>query len=174
MTNLELLRKNFYQDSIGSFDDDEYRKRIECHYGTLKKYIDKFGVVLSAYIGYGIINRLSVYFRIGKKRTLGIINGEIEVSINDIYRLFSRLNLKSDFKTYVVNKTNFSYSVNSSAIIPIYLRQKRYDICYRNKIRFAEFVYLILAEYTILHNYMVNAKKRPSGVKTIDSWIEEL
>ena len=40
--------------------------------------------------------------------------------------------------------------------------------------KFAEFVYIILSEYIVLHNYMWSSKLKPKQIVTIDKWVKDL
>lgn len=166
-------RKEFYKDIKGAYSKQEYTQLIKAHYKTLKKYMSQFGNYLDYYRGYSIVNKLKLYILLGRQRTKNIIkNGNVQ--INEIYKLFKWLSLKKDFTVYLFNKTHFSYSINKS---DIKIKKKwtfKDDIIYKHKMKFAEFIYLILAEYIILHNYMAVGNLKLKEIRSIDKWLKRI
>ena len=164
-------RKKFYNDVTGANTRNEYIQRIEVHYKTLKKYMDEFRVYFEYYTYYCTWNKIKIYLILGRERTRDIIKHG-EPDIIEIYKLFKYLNLKKDFIIYLINKTNFSYNIYNHIITPIDKSTYRFDIIFKLKMKFAEFIYLILAEYIILHNYMAVGNLRKKCITTIDEFME--
>ena len=172
-TKIIEARKDFYKGIDGSLSANEYKKRVEVHYKTLKKYMSQFGLYLDYYRGYSLLNKLKLYILLGRKRTLNIIQTS-EVQINEVYTLFKLLRLKRDFIVYLFNKTHFSYSINKSDIAIKKKMTLKNDVIYKHKMKFAEFVYLILSEYIILHNYMAVGNVKTKEVKSVDKWLKNI
>ena len=79
--------------------------------------------------------------------------------------------MRRAFINYLVNKTHFTYSIDGTEPVPA-TDSKQYR--HREYNKFAEFVYLILSEYIILHNYMWAGKMKAWSVKSLDKFLEDI
>ena len=107
------------------------------------------------------------------RKQIELFTEERKVRINDVYKLFKWLNLKKDFMVYLINKTHFSYSINGADIEP-YKKNYKDTLVEKYSMKFSEFVYLILSEYIILHNYMFVSKLKLKEIKSIDRWLRNI
>jgi hypothetical protein len=168
---------------ISTFNKEDMKILQKTHLDNLKNYISNFGIFLEAYYKtINIFQKMNLYRVINKKRIYEICNAsknKIEknfVSINEIFDLCNKLNLKKDFLGYFLNKTQFSMSVYKShpirAVVKKKLFEKDYNKAFRDKM--AQFVYSILVEYIILHNLIWVSCFKLSDVKSLDKWLEEI
>lgn len=162
------------KNDMGAYTEKEYREKIKVHYKTLMKYIDNFNEWFMHFYDYvNIFTKIKIRIILGESFEK-YYNNHIEPSINDIYKLFCYCKLKKDFKHYFCRKTFFSYGVPFHTTTA-YGSIDSYKLGYKNdKNKFAEFVYLILAEYIILHNWMWCSKLKPKQVSTSDSFLKNM
>ena len=167
ITDIRELRTLFRAaGGKGAYSEKEYRALVMAHYVTLHKYMYHFHVMYELETGrklrpkYPSIHFFYDYFL---KHKHAVISG---------------------FLKYFENKTHFSYELfckpKPSKIKKKMSKQQWIDYWNNrtqkdaHKTKLAEFVVLILAEYMILHNFMWAGKIKPSQVKTIDSFMENV
>ena len=107
----------------------------------------------------------------------------------DIYKIFKWLPLKGLFKDYICKKTQFSYDLFEIPNVVVdkrvnliedknYTKKERKEffdkLAGSNKNKFAEFVYILLSEYIVLHNYMWSSRLKPKGLKTLDKFMRNI
>jgi hypothetical protein len=154
----------------GAFSQKEYKARIRVHEKTLNKYMTQFGLYLRDYISYSVRNHSKCEKLLGGDRLLNLIAGFDRITINEVFLLFAHLDLKAEFSHYLINKTHFSYSIFDQEISPHSGTPTTYKLSGYNK--FAEFVYIILSEYIVLHNYMWVSGLKTKSVKSIDRFLK--
>jgi len=166
--NTQTLRKEFRKYIYDSgnkpfYKNDEYRKRIDVHLSTLEKYLNGF----------------KKYYQYEYRRKL---KGEMTVrKVFDIY-LKNKKKYNHQFLEYFKNKTWLSYEILSNPK-PLKLKKKITEEQYLRKLKkremekkenvnkLGEFTILILAEYTILHNYMWASRLKKRRIHTIDDFL---
>lgn len=166
----ELLikkRNEKYKNVVGALSKKEYSRRILVHYETINKYMSQFSEYLLYYMAGNFIGYLKLRIILGKN--FENIIDEKKPSINDIYKIFKWFNLKKDFLHYFLHKTHLSYDIYHNPIP--YLKKNKKNILDRYKEKFAEFIFLILSEYIILHNYMAVGNLKTKDIKTIDKFM---
>ncbi len=160
------------KDLKKTYTQKEYKEFIRIHYKTLLNYLKQFRYFFFEYMRLGTRKNRHIISRVWKlKQRKKIYNGLLLPSINEIWLLFHNLNLKMDFEKYLFNKTHFSYDVSGREIKAEWMKQ---DDKKRVYYKFAEFVYLILSEYIILHNKMWSSGLKCKGVKSIDKWLKDI
>ena len=197
MTKKEKIRKyrkEFRQYLIDrggtqSFSKQEYIRRIRYTLKNLKKYHDQFPVWFAVYWNdSNKLIRLWFLWLIGKEKAKALKENKMLLTFNDIYKIFKWMPLKRLFKDYLCAKTRFSYGFRKPEPIEIekvkYIENKNYtkserkelfeSIATSNKNKFAEFVYILLCEYIVLHNYMWVSKLKPKEIKTIDKFMKNI
>lgn len=158
---------------FGVLTQKEYTQRIEVHVVTLRKYLSKFGQFFAVWVADREANYATAVRLFGRSRLAKLLAGE-EVSIHELRQLMLGLDLREEFDHYLVNKTHLSYSVQGLEPEPIAFN---YALSYTMEgeyCKMAEFVFIILAEYIVLHNYMWGSKLKPQGVRSIDKWLKEI
>ncbi len=168
--NTRTLRATFRgwlrsKGRFGAYNQATYRERIAVHMATLNKYLSQF----------------PKYYRSIFERSW-----EGPVTVRRVYDLFNRKPIKilGEFKSYFENKTHLSYEVGAKPR-PIPVPRKITKAKYIERLeartekqaahsKMGEFVFLILAEYVILHNYMWASGLRPRGVRSIDKFLKEI
>jgi len=165
--------------AIPKFDKKECKNVILMRYASLYNYIVQFGFYLNSYyLASGFYKRFLIRNILGKERLYTILTSKKEkdfITINEIFSLFRWLNLKKDFMNYIQSKTQFSYSVIQDNDIKAVSNCLAFSSTeYAFKIKFAEFVYIILSEYIMLHNLMFASGFKINKIKTIDQWMKDI
>ena len=169
-----------FRDTLGkgSFTKREYKQRIKCTYKNLRKYVDNFYSVFGVYwLNCSELNKDRLRSILERGRIIELCERGSTPTINEIYYMFKFLNLEKEFRQYLIMKTHFSYSLdvgNPREIVidpigNIAHATHKTPVYYK----FAEFVYIILSEYIVLHNYMWSSKLKPKQIATIDKWMKE-
>ena len=165
----------------GSFAKAQYKKWINSHWEGLKKYSSQLNYYIERYLRARdvpfwkkwLVHRI---FATAGKKKLPLIYAVHECARRCPW-------LRNEFLDYVIDKTHFSYGYIKpvpKARRMFASKEKYAEYVGRNNSegkndhKFAEFIYLILAEYTILHNFMWSSKMRPKEVKTIDKWMKAI
>lgn len=164
-----------------SFDKEETKKIMKVHFDLLKNYISNFGLYLWVYYTQsGPIIRWKILRVLRFNRLRRIVASYTEkiekdyITIAEILVLCGKLNLNKDFIYYFISKTCLSYTIyKSHELQPIATTHelKNGDDLYP---KFAQFIYSILVEYTILHNLMFASGLKLKEITTIDRWMEDL
>lgn len=163
------FRKKLDKESSPALSQGEYKVRIKVHAKTLEKYLKNFGEFLTVYCMSSARNMQEIKDFIGPDRLCAISAEGDYPTINEVSLFFKKLNLKEEFTHYLINKTHFSYSLGKE-INPTFSSEQYPHRAYN---KFAEFVYIILCEYIVLHNYMWASKLRLKNIKTIDKFMRE-
>jgi len=159
------------------------KRQIKAHLYTMKKYLQDFRRWALEYYLYSPIKDIK-QLQIVKD----YIDEDREPTITEVFAMFSQLQLKEDFGDYFINKTQLSYEIGEKDIDAYDTSYKEYETQeeYRehlerglngkghNKEKFAEFVYLLLSEYIILHNYMWVSGYKDIDIKSIDYWLKDI
>jgi len=182
MTKKEIRthRKRF-RDRLDKMNEEpalkpaQYKSRIYYHAYTLSKYMTQFNwYLVSFYVDTWWWNRLILRVVLGKDRLYNLLYGNKQVKINEVYRVFKYIRLKGDFIDYLIRKTHFSFNIFNEMPEPeTKTKKKANNDIELTKNKFAEFVYLILAEYIILHNYMWASKYKLKTTKHLDKWMKD-
>ncbi len=156
-----------------AYSNDQYKKRISAHRDTLDKYMSQFGGYFKYFAPPKSRNYKKLSKLLGVKRFDEIESGK-PPTINEVYEIFCAFDFKRPFSNYLLNKTHFSYSIYNQKLAPaadndLWLKRK-----HPGYIKFAEFVYVILSEYIVLHNYMWSSGLKPKGSKTIDRFMRTM
>ena len=164
------FRKRF---KFGAYEQAEYRRLIEAHVSTLRKYLKNFGTFFAVWVTDRESNYREAVRLFGRGRLSRLLSGE-EISIEELRRLMLGLDLREEFDHYLVNKTHLSYSALKLAPVPVKDDEIKSIFMEGEYCKMAEFVFIILAEYIVLHNYMWASKLKPKGVQSIDKWLREI
>ncbi len=176
-------RKDFrgwvFGKSKPAYKKTEYKKLIRNHYSTLYKYMSQFGNYLKILMNYSVVNKIIMILLLGRKRCKSIIESTDRrdfVTINEINKILAFKGFKKHYLKYLKRKTHFSISIGQK-IVPIDIEKEftppdGKTILKNNAIpKFAEFLYLITAEYIILHNYIWASGLKVKEIKSIDTWV---
>ncbi len=171
------------QNAIPKFDKKDTENIINVRYNSIYHNISQFGFFLEKYyLNSNLFKKILVHYVLGEKRFYAIIisarekNEKDYVTINEVFSLFKWLNLKKDFMNYIQSKTQFTYSVTASNEIKA-ITNKLFFVGELNqalKIKFAQFVYMILSEYILLHNLMFVSGYKIKEIRTVDKWMENI
>lgn len=157
--------------SNGAYPAEEYARRIPVHVDTLKKYLGEFHKYLAVWISRGQNNTKVAAHCFGYERLEAVLAGD-RPSIYEVVALFSCRDFSLEFMEYFIGKTHMSYDILPREPIPSdSVGPSRNGPVYS---KLAEFIYIILAEYVVLNNYMWVSKKKPKGINSIDKWLKEL
>lgn len=178
----ELLKKAGYKPNLKKRSS---RSGQSMHLGLLRNYIENFGLYLKPYYaGAPLHRKIQLILVLGRKRIRQIIESsstheeEDYITINEVFDLFCKINLKNEFITYFVTKTQLSFSVFKSQKIKAASKGKRWIVnseYEQLKHKFAQFIYCILVEYIVLHNLMFASNYRLPDVHSIDDlWLRVL
>ena len=173
------FREVLLTDGKPAFTEREYKERVQVHYRTLHKYISLFGNYLSDYMESNIIRKWLCTIILGRKRCRQITTSKSKtkfITINEVYKLFRYVPAKHLFSIYLQRKTHFSYSIGQP-ISPVYFKGWKDEEEQRRKnisMKFAEFIYIILCEYIVLHNYHWCGGLMHKDIKTIDKWMVKI
>ncbi len=172
-------RKKF-RDNMGKMPklDRSYKKTMEMRCGTIQHFLKTFPVMLDHYIIGCTRTQLKKLLEIiSYDRIKEITNSSDEkkcITINEVFSVYQHLNLKHDFERYFVSKTELSYSVfdtHEIKTVPYPFKDKKYQPI---KLKFAEFVHVILSEYILLHNLMWVSGRKLKKIKSIDKWLKNI
>lgn len=156
-----------------AFSEMEYRVLVDTHKRTLDKYTGQFGRWLARWASAKTENYKKAKEILGPDR-LGLIlseNTSKHLTINEALALFQALDLRSEFVGYLVNKTHLSFSLAPGQIIQPMSDRAAKDPYY---FKLAEFVFIILCEYVVLHNYMFVSGLRPDDLESIDHFMKPM
>lgn len=173
MTLLEIKkhRSDRYGDTTsGSFNKNEYRLLIKAHSKTLRKYVGNFGLYLGVWTGSNRGNYKAVIGSIGEDAFDSIIHGKRSIKISEVLKLYMDMDLKDDFQEYLIRKTHLSYELYPHKPKPATIHDDHGPMY----TKFAEFVHLVLAEYIILHNYMVSSRLKDKSINSIDEFLKNV
>ena len=163
-----------------TFDKEDTKRIMKVHFDLLQNYISQFGLYLWVYWSLaGPINRWRILRVMRLERLKHIVTSytkKIEkdyITINEVFLLCEKLKIKNDFLHYVASKTNLSYTIFKSyepnpVAVTKHLKE---DDMYA---KFSQFIFSILAEYTILHNLMFASEMKLKEITSIDRWMVDL
>ena len=169
-------------DAIPKFDKRDLKKVISVRSNSMFNNMSQFGFYLAVYYkNSNFLKRIIITRILGKKRLYTIIDSVKKgdekdfITINEVFSLFKWLNLKKDFMDYVQSKTQFSYSVLFTHEIKaitnkLFLTSQEQA----TKVKFAQFVYMILSEYILLHNLMFVSGYKLEEIRSVDKWMKNL
>lgn len=152
-----------------TYDNGTYRRRIKVHAETLDKYLGQFGRWLAIWLSRSE-GRLRITESVfGRDRMEDVLAGE-QVRISEVFRLSEAYDFSREFAGYLLGKTHLSYELGKSKPEP--RRAARYTRTGPYHDKLGEFVYIILAEYIVLHNYQFVSKTKVNGINSIDQWLK--
>jgi len=197
--NIARLREIFRGKGKGNYKISEYKKLIKIHIFTLNKYLTQFKVYAQVYIDYKAwYKQNKPYFgerkfpkpdkKIIKYLKDRKLNGKIP-HIRDIFELL-KFDIKNNnifqkhFLNYCTIKTHLSYDLYYK---PKPVKQTKFkgekdfkdylehrDDIEGNLDKLGEFVYFIITEYTILHNWIWCSGLKLKQIRTIDKWTKNI
>lgn len=153
----------------GAYGPAEYRRRVAVHEDTLSKYLSQFGRWLGVWIARRPENVRLAQAVFGLDRLEEVLAGS-EPAVSEVFRLAQAQDLSADFFRYFLGKTHLSYELKGSKPSPRSQEKNSHHGPYHDKL--GEFVFIILAEYTVLHNYAFVGKLRGKNMNTIDKWMK--
>lgn len=148
---------------------DEYIARIQAHAGTLEKLLGQFHLYLAVWVARSQANARSARVAFPGRRVEDVLAGG-RPTVNEVLALYRARDLSAEFVEYLVGKTHLSYDLAPIDPAPHSDRGLAENGPVYAKL--AEFVICILAEYTMLHNYMFVSKLRDPRVRTVDKWMK--
>lgn len=156
----------------GAYSQAEYAKRISVHRATLEKYLGQFGRWLGVWTARNERNRKLAQVAFTQDGLEAILAGDKHPKVAEVLTLSELEDFGQDFRQYFLGKTHLSYELKPSKPRPRNQDQNTQNGPYYSKL--GEFIYIILAEYIVLHNYQFVSKKKDKGVNTIDRWMKEI
>ena len=182
-------QRTFHRHKLGdlaksrkAFSKKDCQRSFTVHYDVLKNFISNFGIYLSAYYKHnGLFTKAKLKAVLGEKRLRAIMESPKThnvldyVTINEVFKLFEKMNVKKDFLIYFRSKTYFSFSifeevVPTPAVSPLFYGDENHTLA----VKFSEFLYVILSEYIILHNLMFASGWKIQEVRSIDKWMKDI
>ena len=158
----------------GRYKKDEYARRIPVHRDTLRKYLEQFGKWLSVWLIRDAAN-ITLANRVwGRERVEDIVssgNDAPSVTVAEVFELFHAHDLREEFAQYFLGKTHLSYEIAPAQPKPRTHHGRKSGPRYS---KLAEFVFVILAEYVVLHNYCFVGRMRTKDMNTIDKWMRPI
>ena len=157
-------RKQF---KFGVYKKNEYADRINIHVRTLEKYLSEF----SNWLAVWMLKRQNYNFMksILELHSLEQIMCKARpIRISEVLVLVQCKDLKVEFIEYLVRKTHLSYELAPNKPSPIMYQGSNHGPYYA---KLAEFVFIILSEYIVLHNYMWSSKLKTGNINSIDKFL---
>jgi len=168
------------QNLLPTFGKEGCKTIILVRLDLLRNYMSNFGTMLNSYCLSNKQNFDKIISIIEEKRLKKIINSAINrkvkdyVTIQEIYELYDKLNLKTDFKNYFRSKTQFSYSVFKEHKIRAISNKFAFSKKDPVKVKFAQFIHMILCEYIALNNIMFVSGYKIKEIDSIDKWLSNI
>lgn len=169
---------------LSEFDKDSMKILQKVHFDNIRNYVSNFGFALDAYYNTAnIYNKLTLHRVMNKKRIFEICEASKNrtekqyITINEIFNLYKRLNLKKDFLGYFLNKTQMSIALYAHQPIRAVVKKKIFESGGTNKAirdKMAQFIYSIMVEYIILHNLIWASGYKLSDIESLDLWVEDI
>jgi len=176
--HLNKLKEEGY---VPNFDKKKMNVLLSVRYDTLYNYFEQFGLYFFAfYKCSNFIKRWYLRRLLGKRRVFEIItsyktkNPSHFVTINEIFMLYNKLDLKKEFSFYFFTKTQLSYSIIESHPIKALVKPKKdyhKDPLYS---KFPQFVICIMSEYIVINNLMFASEQKISKIRSIDTWLQDV
>lgn len=158
--------------SEGAYSKSEYSRRITVHAQTLTKYLQQFHRWLAIWISRSDGNRQLAESIFGTDRLEAVLCGDNLPRVSEVFSMAHAIDLANDFRQYFLGKTHLSYELAPNKPSPRARERSRGDGPYYSKL--GEFVYIILAEYIVLHNYQFVSGLKANGVDSIDKWLKTI
>lgn len=156
--------------SKGAYSQPEYKRRIAVHEDTLAKYLGQFGKWLGVWVARRPENVRLAQGVFGLDRLEEILAGT-EASVAEVFRLAQSKDFSPDFFRYFLGKTHLSYELGKK---PSPRKPENNDRRGPYHDKLGEFVFIILAEYVVLHNYAFVGKLKGKKIETVDKWMRSV
>ena len=154
----------------GTYSHSEYKRRIAVHEDTLAKYLGQFGKWLGVWVARRPENVRLAQGVFGLDRLEEILAGA-EPSVSEVFRLAQSKDFSQDFLRYFLGKTHLSYELGKK---PSPRKPENNDRHGPYHDKLGEFIFIILAEAIVLHNYCFVGKLRGKKMVTVDKWMRRI
>jgi hypothetical protein len=161
------------------FNPDDVRNTLTIRYNLLENYLREFGRYFPAY--YQSIPKKTqnmIKKLLGKDRLCKISASSDKklksdyISINEVFNLFCKLDLKKDFERYFLTKTHLSFTIHNKKIQASDEHNKTHIDAMGDKV--PQFIHMILSEYIAIHNLMFISGYKIPEIKSIDRWLKDI
>lgn len=153
----------------GAYTTKEYKRRIAVHEDTLAKYLGQFGKWLGVWASRRPANARLAQGVFGLDRFEEVLSGSSDPAVSEVLRLAQARDFWPDFQRYLLGKTHLSYELGKKPS-PKAPERNEHMGPYHDKL--GEFVYIILAEFVVLHNYCFVGKLKGGRMETVDKWMK--
>lgn len=162
-----------------AWSKNKYKRQIKASLEILKKYLSQFKIYFNEY--YSNQKKLCYH-----EKLCGIKLLQLKKREPYFYEIAAMVKnipiLKKEFLEYFFSKTHLSFEINK---IPKPIKQSKFATTQsflkyldeRNpkegtNTKLAEFCFILLSEYIVLHNLIWVSKIKTKEIKTIDTWIK--
>lgn len=159
-----------WRDDLGNgvLKPKEYKRRVAVHEDTLDKYLGQFGRWLGVWLARDGEKRRLAESVFGMDRLEDILSGG-SPRLSEVFKLHETHDFSGDFSKYFLGKTHLSFELGKAKPEPRRPQKNNYSGPYHSKL--GEFVFIILSEAIVLHNYQFVGRIRGRRVNTIDKWM---